>query len=204
MITYTQLVAESKAFGENNDCAVKMVATVTDCGYTEAHKALAAQGRRKGRGTYPHQYVNAIAGLGFKVKKIELTSKTMASAKNELARNYAGRKVLMRVRRHVAGWNGVEIVDWAKDSRRRIIEAYEVVAKGRAKPEAPKTEAPKPEAPKSRARSEVTSPVRVAWETFDARRGDSRKELIAAAIAQGVNPSTAATQYSKWKKARGM
>lgn len=33
--------------------------------------------------------------------------------------------------------------------------------------------------------------------------GRDRAEVIAACVAEGINPATAATQYSKWRKARG-
>ena len=40
------------------------------------------------------------------------------------------------------------------------------------------------------------------WEIAD-RVGPDRKAIIDACIAEGINQATAATQYSKWKKARG-
>lgn len=52
------------------------------------------------------------------------------------------------------------------------------------------------------------APVRGAtakvWEIADGVGKADRNAIIAACVAQGVNPSTAATQYSKWKKARGI
>lgn len=51
-----------------------------------------------------------------------------------------------------------------------------------------------------RAKSEVASPVRIVWETCEAMSNASRKEIIAECIAKGVNPATAATQYSRWRR----
>lgn len=52
------------------------------------------------------------------------------------------------------------------------------------------------------------APVRGAtakvWEIADGVGKADRNAIIAACVAQGINPSTAATQYSKWKKARGI
>lgn len=52
------------------------------------------------------------------------------------------------------------------------------------------------------------APVRGAtakvWEIADGAGKADRNAIIEACVAQGINPSTAATQYSKWKKARGL
>lgn len=52
------------------------------------------------------------------------------------------------------------------------------------------------------------APVRGAtakvWEIADGVGKADRNAIIQACVAQGINPSTAATQYSKWKKARGL
>lgn len=53
-----------------------------------------------------------------------------------------------------------------------------------------------------RPRSTVESPVAVVWRVAGEMVGASRKQVIAACVALGVNPSTAATQYHKWGKAR--
>lgn len=53
--------------------------------------------------------------------------------------------------------------------------------------------------PASKPSSGATKRV---WEICDAHEGEDRSEIIAACTAEGINPSTAATQYGKWKKAR--
>lgn len=51
------------------------------------------------------------------------------------------------------------------------------------------------------------APVRGAtakvWEIADGVGKADRNAILEACVAQGINQSTAATQYSKWKKARG-
>ena len=50
---YKALDAISDSMGETNDCSVKAVAMFCNVRYTEAHRALAVVGRKKGRGTTP-------------------------------------------------------------------------------------------------------------------------------------------------------
>ncbi len=42
------------------------------------------------------------------------------------------------------------------------------------------------------------------WAIYDLLRGKARAELIAEAARQGINAGTAATQYQRWRKARGL
>lgn len=52
----------------------------------------------------------------------------------------------------------------------------------------------------------ATAPVKGAtarvWAIADGMPTADRASIIAACVAEGINPSTAGTQYSKWKKAR--
>jgi hypothetical protein len=52
----------------------------------------------------------------------------------------------------------------------------------------------------ARAKSAIESPVAVVWRIAGEMVGAARKDVIAACVALGVNPSTAATQYHKWGK----
>lgn len=78
---------------------------------------------------------------------------------------------------------------------------------GRSSSQAPKP--PKPE--RSPSDASPSAPTKGAtarvWEIADgylAEKGAiNRSEIIAACEAGGIHPATAATQYSKWKKARG-
>ena len=54
----------------------------------------------------------------------------------------------------------------------------------------------------SRARSEVESPTKLVWSIADSMPGADRKEVIAACVEQGINKSTAQTQYYRWSKAK--
>ena len=54
-------------------------------------------------------------------------------------------------------------------------------------------------------KSDVETPVAVAWAVFDKMGADAtRKDAVAAAIAKGVNKNTAGTQYRRWRLAKGL
>lgn len=46
--------------------------------------------------------------------------------------------------------------------------------------------------------STVENPVRAMWDLCDAMTGSKRKDVIAAAVEQGINYYTARTQYQLW------
>lgn len=64
------------------------------------------------------------------------------------------------------------------------------------------TRAPRSEPHGERERSTVESPTRLVHTIADEMHDKPRAEIIAACVARGVHPSTAATQYSKWRKKR--
>jgi hypothetical protein len=53
---------------------------------------------------------------------------------------------------------------------------------------------------KKTAKSAVkkTGAVAKCWELFSQHPKLARKDQVAAAVAKGLNPSTAATQYQRW------
>ena len=53
-------------------------------------------------------------------------------------------------------------------------------------------------------RSNVGSPVALAFSVYDANVGKSRKEMIALAMERGVHKNTASAQYYRWKTARNL
>lgn len=57
---------------------------------------------------------------------------------------------------------------------------------------------------KKRARSEYGKGAsKRVWAIADSMPGKARKDVIAAAVAEGINVGTAKTQYQHWKKATG-
>jgi len=60
---FKALEAISNSMGEHNDCSVKAVAMFCNVRYTVAHKALAEQGRKKGKGATPDRIKTAVNNI---------------------------------------------------------------------------------------------------------------------------------------------
>ena len=60
---YKAMQAIAHSMGENNDCSVKAVAMFCNVRYTVAHAALAATGRKKGKGSCPADIRKAVNSL---------------------------------------------------------------------------------------------------------------------------------------------
>jgi hypothetical protein len=148
---YQSLRKDSIALGEKRDCAVIATAVVTGVSYKEAHRALSANGRKDRDGTEMRITTRAIEDLGFHctvLKGWQLATlhdgrknfvhvtpppghrlhkaKTYLSAQRVLSRHFRGRKFLLRVNGHIAGFDGEQVQDWAAGRRHRIIEIIEV------------------------------------------------------------------------------
>jgi hypothetical protein len=65
---YKMLCERSNELRENNDCTVVALAAVTGVDYAVAREALAAEGRRPGKGSFRHQQESALKKLGFKMR----------------------------------------------------------------------------------------------------------------------------------------
>ncbi len=52
------------------------------------------------------------------------------------------------------------------------------------------------------ARGTADSPVKRVWAMADGMPGATRAEVVAACVAEGINKSTAGTQYYHWQKAK--
>lgn len=127
--TYASLSSEANRHGERNDCTVRALAVTTGLPYDVCHAALKKRGRKKGRGAYFHQWNGAAADLGFKL--VPCSNEVMSRPRQQLVtvarRLPRGRRFLLHVRGHVAGFNGVEVVDWAAGRRHHVRAVYEVV-----------------------------------------------------------------------------
>jgi hypothetical protein len=105
---------------------------------------------------------------------------------------------------HIVGY--VPIGSTRNDKRGRLMAHYSPMKKAASTAPRPM---PTPAAPRTRQvrkRSTNASPVATVWRTCDTLRlmGYSRKDMIAECVRRGVNKNTAATQYARWKKARGI
>ena len=71
----------------------------------------------------------------------------------------------------------------------------------------PQVEQQKSRAPAEGGKPSPSGATGKVWLIADRVYGQSgldRKAIIDACIAEGINPATAGTQYSKWKKAKGL
>jgi len=98
------MMTERMKFGENNDCAVRALASATSKPYSEAHRALALEGRKNGQGVEWDKILPAARALGFNVDQCHLKAKTVATAPRKYPQ---GRYILILKRHGVAMVNGV-------------------------------------------------------------------------------------------------
>jgi hypothetical protein len=139
-VEYCALQTKSRANNEKRDCAVIALSAVTGIDYARCLAALAAAGRKPGKGTYFHLTAQAAKALGFRVTNIAPKSfirrypGVHAGLKNVTTHHPTrfnkvwadGANYLMRTNRHLAGVvNGVT-VDWSARNSLRAHEVYRV------------------------------------------------------------------------------
>jgi hypothetical protein len=127
-----QLAAKSKARKENNDCAVKAIAIVANASYEEAHAALAAQGRKNGRGSNLPQIMAALKSLGVFVHGykgikdhggVAMRRLPMSRVKYHLP---SEGRFLVLTRNHIVAVKDGEVLDWTEGRRHQALFAWEV------------------------------------------------------------------------------
>lgn len=135
-MTHTKdtLSSDSQQHRETNDCSVLAAAVVTGLSYDVVHAAMKGRGRRNGRGFIRVLWEKAINDLGFDCIDVsdQFRGRTMRTLCRELRRRPSTEKYLIHVRRHVAGWNGVELVDWTKGRLKRVEYILKVIPRNSA------------------------------------------------------------------------
>jgi len=141
---FNQLVAASNAMGEKNDCSVKAVALACGAEYEVAHRALASNGRRKGRGAYTQDILKAIADLGFKAERVSIQGfiDQYPKGHRDVLRNVTthhparfnnvwadGNTYLMFTKRHVLTVINGTNHDWTNGRAMRAISVYKITKK---------------------------------------------------------------------------
>jgi len=126
MLSMSEIASASAAKNEYADCTVCAIAAATGVHYDEAHEAMRRQGRKNRRGSSVWAMERACRSLGFEMVKVANTfGATIRTAQRRLPR---GRKFILNVRGHVAGWDGRQLLDWADGRLHRIVDVYEVVS----------------------------------------------------------------------------
>jgi len=120
-----ELETASTLHAENNDCAVKALAIVTGADYATAHAALAAAGRKRGKGTTQPQQIAALKRLGFRRVAAPYTSKTVKTLAREM-RCVPG-VYTAHVRSHVLAIKDGAVLDWTAGRQHRMKALYRIV-----------------------------------------------------------------------------
>ena len=139
---FSSLAPVRNAHGERNDCTVVAVALTTGLPYDVVHKAMAEAGRRTGKGCYPEVWQNAMAPLGFKLRKwtsTEMVGMIMSYPKKGIAgitthqpRRFAKQwkgtgKLILWSRGHVSACIDGTVQDWAINKSKQVHTIYEVL-----------------------------------------------------------------------------
>lgn len=139
---YRDLRIDSRSLQENNDCAVIALAAVANVSYSDAHKALAAQGRKNGKGTYVYQTERALAMFGKRLKRINIKDYIFTNYPNHFKRipNITthhprrfkkafnpSKRYLFRTERHILAVVNGEVNDWTINRSMYVTELYEVI-----------------------------------------------------------------------------
>ena len=125
MITFTKAVLQSSGYSEHNDCAVKAVAVACDVPYSIAHTVLKKNGRKVRRGTIRSITFKSVEELGFKLKEVVHTAKTIdrlttdASVQQGFYFAFVSRHILTVVNGKVEDWTG-------RGSLRRVKRVFQV------------------------------------------------------------------------------
>lgn len=123
-MNYLKAAKTSQDVRENSDCSVKAVSILCDVPYIVAHRALKQQGRENRRGAHSIWIIRAMHSLGFAVKTVYTTSRTMATISRDPAVQKGFYAVM--VKQHIASVvNGV-VEDWTAGRRHKIMEVIEV------------------------------------------------------------------------------
>jgi hypothetical protein len=129
---------ERLAIKEKNDCTVTALATALDVPYIQAHQAMEAAGRKRGRGASDFIMEQAAKSLGYKAIKVEprtIINRYPGAHKNltSMTTHHAARfskvwkdlpPMYIVVSGHALGFRDGRIHDWTEGRAKRIQRAY--------------------------------------------------------------------------------
>lgn len=122
--TWDKYETEREALNENNDCAVRAVASATGKSYKETHATFRSFGRRSGRGSSLKMIGNSLTKLH--TKEVEINSPNCTV--NQFVRQAKKGTFVLIVRRHAfALIDGVIYGNWEADAdsvRKRVRYAF--------------------------------------------------------------------------------
>lgn len=144
---FVQLSQQAQAMGEKNDCSVKAVALATGVSYERAHAALAAEGRKSGKGAYTQAILRAIEACGKKHQRmpIDLIIKMYPKGHRDVLKNVTthhparfpgvwqdGHTYVMFTKRHVCTIINGTNHDWTNGRAMRAISVYRIAGEDHA------------------------------------------------------------------------
>ena len=140
-IEYEELARNGIKYFDRNFCTVIALATVCDLSYRRAYKKLEREGRKKGRGTYPFEYHQAIKKQGYRIDRVDFRKdgvRTLAQAQKK----YTSGKYLVETRKHISAIVNGDLNDWTNPektkrfkkkqrSRREVVTVFKCIYEGR-------------------------------------------------------------------------
>lgn len=137
----SKLTAASYALGESNDCTVRALAVTTGVAYEVAHAALAAAGRKNGKGTHFQVQLAALRALGFTMVAVDSRAlinqypgvhkglrNVTTHHPERFPTAFAGMgPALLYTPGHVAGMTEGVVHDWTRGKAVRVRGIYRVV-----------------------------------------------------------------------------
>jgi hypothetical protein len=123
---WKQLVACSGEYKEHNDCSVKALAIACEVPYEVAHETLRKLGRKNKNGVYMSVCHMAAKELGFELVEEKFPGKTVVTLERDLKRYGGARRYFIHVTRHFLAFDGTQVVDWSKGTRKRVHHCYRV------------------------------------------------------------------------------
>lgn len=124
----SEIDSQSRAFGETNDCTVRAITAVTGLPYGQVHKVCAEHGRRKRRGMYDYQWKAAIRALGYDlIDRTDEVRRAGGKTTRTVVNCLPTRPHIVWSYRHLSGWTGTKLLDWADGRLKRVQRVFEVV-----------------------------------------------------------------------------
>jgi hypothetical protein len=137
---FARLNLTSQLKGETNDCSVKAVAVVAGVVYDEAHRALAARGRKLRKGAWTHDILAVVRLFGKEVARRDareficqypsphrdVLKSVTTHHPRRFNKAWPKGKFLLFSKGHVSAVVDGQLHDWAVNKAKRVIAIYEV------------------------------------------------------------------------------
>lgn len=138
---FSELQQQSKALGEEKDCAVKALAIICGQPYSEALNLMTEHGRKPMKGTYWPVIEKSLSALGYRLERISLQDiiasypkphcNVLKNVTTHHPRRFPGcfpaGSYLLDCGRHVSALIDGQIIDWSVNRSLRIKRILRIV-----------------------------------------------------------------------------